>query len=416
MITVIRSDLLIDGTNGKAIDNPVVLVEGSKIVGIYQGEAPEGAIPSDARVLDYTGCTLLPGLIDAHIHSNLPGDGTSFEESVREDDGVLVATSANNVRIALESGVTTVRDTGGRGSSTFSVRRTLDLGYGEGSRMLLVGQPMTITGGHTWYFGGEADGVDGVRRKVRELCKLGADWIKVINSGGGTLNTKSYLPSFNRDELNAIADETHRMGRRVTVHTLNADALDDAITAGVDGIEHASFLVDSSQSQQYSPRVAEKLAESGIPVTTTLVVAYDAVNAMHAKEKLTPTEQAFLDSWSGMMEANVAQFGQLREAGVRFMAGTDAGWRFTTVRSLPDEMWLMTQGGMTGEEAIYSTTGQSADILGISDITGRVKVGLEADLIAVTGDPRGDVRGLRKTRLVMQGGQVKVADAADSAA
>jgi imidazolonepropionase-like amidohydrolase len=117
-----------------------------------------------------------------------------------------------------------------------------------------------------------------------------------------------------------------------------------------------------------------------------------------------------------MMEANVAQFGQLREAGVRFMAGTDAGWRFTTVRSLPDEMWLMTQGGMTGEEAIYSTTGQSADILGISDITGRVKVGLEADLIAVTGDPRGDVRGLRKTRLVMQGGQVKVADAADSAA
>jgi imidazolonepropionase-like amidohydrolase len=200
------------------------------------------------------------------------------------------------------------------------------------------------------------------------------------------------------------------MGRPVTVHTLNANALEDAIDAGVDGIEHASFLVDETQAQQYSPAVADKLAKSGIPVTTTLAVALDCVNAMRVKDRLTEKEKHFLDDWSRMLEDNVSQFRKLREAGVEFIAGTDAGWRFTTVESLPDELWLMTEGGMSGTQAISSATGKSADVLGIGGVTGRVRTGLTADLLAVSGDPREDVRGLRNVRLVMQAGQVRVAD------
>lgn len=412
MITVIRADRLIDGTGGEAIANPVVLIDDDTIVGVYENEPPADAVPSDARALDYQGCTLLPGLIDAHVHLNLPGDGTEFEETIKEDDGVLVASSANAARIALEAGITTVRDTGGRRSTTFNLRRALEQGYGRGPRMLVVGQPVTITGGHTWYLGGEADGVDGVRLKVRQLCKLGADWIKVIGSGGGTINTQSHRPSFSREELVAIADEAHRLERRVTVHTLNAEALENAIAAGVDGIEHASFLVDQTQIQQYSPGVAEKLAKSGIPVTSTLVVGHDCVKAMSAKEQRTDTEENFLERWSSMLEDNLSQFRKLRDIGVEFIAGTDAGWRFTKFDSLSDELWLMTQGGMTGAEAIYSATGKSADVLGIGGVTGRVKVGLAADLLAVAGDPREDVRGLQNVRLVVQSGRVRVADGA----
>jgi len=410
MITVIRADRLIDGTGGEIIDNPVVLVDDDTIVGVYENQPPADAVPSDARALDYFGCTLLPGLIDAHVHLNLPGDGTEFEETIKEDDGVLVASSANAARTALEAGITTVRDTGGRGSTTFSLRRALEQGYGRGPRMLVVGQPVTITGGHTWYLGGEADGVDGVRLKVRQLCKLGADWIKVMGSGGGTINTMSHRPSFSREELVAIADEAHRLGRKVTVHTLNAEALENAIAAGVDGIEHASFLVDETQTQQYSQGVAENLAKAGIPVTSTLVVGHACVTAMRVKEQLTDQEESFLERWSSMLADNLSQFRKLRDAGVEFIAGTDAGWRFTRFDSLPDELWLMTQGGMSGAEAIHSATGKSADVLGIGGTTGRVKAGLAADLLAVMGDPREDVRMLRNVRLVVQAGQVRVAN------
>ena len=185
------------------------------------------------------------------MHLNLPGNNTPFEETVREPDGVLVASAANAARVALKAGITTVRDTGGRGDTTFQLRRALELGLGRGPRMLLVGQPVTITGGHTWYLGGEADGMDGVRLKVRQLAKAGADWIKVMGSGGGTLNTISYMPSFHREELVAIADEAHRLGRKVTVHCLCAEALENAVAAGVDGIEHAGFIINEAGEQLF---------------------------------------------------------------------------------------------------------------------------------------------------------------------
>jgi len=207
--------------------------------------------------------------------------------TMAHDDGVLVASSMNAARIALESGITTVRDVGGRGQTTFDARTALRAGYGYGPRMLLAGQPMTITGGHCWYFGGEADGVDGVRAKVRELAKAGADWIKVIGSGGGTPNTLSHKPSFLPEELMAISDEAHRLDRRVTVHCLCAKAIEDAVAAQVDGIEHAGFLVDEAYTQEYAPRIAELMAEAGIPVTSTLAVGYEIIEAMDSRAELT---------------------------------------------------------------------------------------------------------------------------------
>ena len=407
MATVIHADRLIDGTGARPSEDAVLVVDEGRIAGVFQGQVPPGAVPEGAEILDYRGCTLLPGLIDAHVHLNLPGDGTTLEEAVREEDGVLVATATFAVTRALAAGITTVRDVGAARSTVFQVRRAMELGHGEGARIVAGAQPITITGGHTWYLGGEADGAEGVRLKVREMAKLGADFIKVMASGGGTVNTMSWLPAFRREELAAIADEAHRLGRKVTAHCLCAASSDDAVAAGVDQIEHAGFIVDAAGNQECGPATAEKIARAGVPVTATLAVGGYFVKCMSAKENRIPAEQAMLDRWRRMLDQNLFQFGKLREAGVKFVAGTDAGWRYTPVEGLPMEIELMHQGGLSTMEAIVAATGYGAEVIEIGDEVGALKPGKLADVIAVAGNPLDDLRRLGNVRLVMQRGTVR---------
>lgn len=413
--TLIKADRLIDGTGAAPVRDAVLVVEAGKIVSVHQGRAPEGLAPADAQVLDFPGCTVMPGLIDTHVHLNLPGDGTSLEDAVREPEGVLVATSVMTAQRALAAGITTVRDVGAVGSTAIHVRRALQLGYGHGPRVLACGQPITITGGHTWYMGGEADGEDGLRRKVRHMVKLGADFIKVMGSGGGTLNTISYKPSYRREEMIALADEAHRLDRKITVHCLCAESTDYAVEAGVDQIEHAGFIADAQGNQRYDAAVVDRLAKSGIPVTSTLAVGGAVLRTMRAIARRTPAEEALLTRWIKMCDENLLHFRKMREAGVRFVAGTDAGWRFTPFDGLPFEMQLMHDGGMPNDEAITAGTGFAAQVIGIDDKVGTLKPGLAADVIVVGGDPTADLKALEDLRLVMQDGVVRSRAAATQA-
>lgn len=407
MAMLIRADRLLDGTGSAALENPVLLVEDGRVRGVFQGQAPDG-LATGAEVLDCPGCTLLPGLIDAHVHLNLPGDGTLIEAAMRETDGVLVATSALGAARALAAGITTARDVGGARGTVFDVRRALALGHGHGTRILACGEPITITGGHTWAMGGEADGEDALRRKVRAMCKLGADFIKVMASGGGTIGTQSWLPAFRPAELRAIAEEAHRMGRKVAMHCLCAAATDDALAVGVDHIEHAGFIVDRGGRQEYAAATAARLAASGVPVSGTLAVGQCVVDAMERIDGRTAAEQAMLDRWRGALEVNLDQFGRMLREGVRFVAGTDAGWRFTTIESLPTEVALMQRGGMTSAAAIAAATGECARALGLEEV-GMLRPGMVADVIAVAGNPLDDLRRLGDVRMVMQGGVVRSA-------
>ena len=407
MTTLIRADRLIDGSGAAPVADPVLVVDGGRVSAVFQGKLPDGAVSGEAETLELPGCTLLPGLIDAHVHLNLPGDGSTLEEVVRETDGVLVATAAFGSARALAAGITTVRDVGCARGTVFEVRRAQAMGHGHGARILACGQPITITGGHTWYLGGEADGEEALRRKVREMGKLGADFIKVMASGGGTVGTQSWLPSFRPAELAAIVDEAHRMERKVAMHCLCAASTDAAVAAGADHIEHANYIVDGSGRQEYAPATAERLARSGIPVSGTLAVAGTAVAAMERVGSRTAAQQAFLDRWRMMLEVNLEHFRRMREAGVRFVAGTDAGWRFTTIEALPMEIALMHQGGMPALDAIVAATGDCARALGVEAGVGTLRAGLAADVIAVAGDPLDDLRRLGGVRMVMQGGMVR---------
>jgi imidazolonepropionase-like amidohydrolase len=405
---LIKAGRLIDGSGAAAVENASVLVKGSTIAAVYHGPVPSDAVPPGTRTLEFPSGTLLPGLIDCHVHLNLPGDGTDYLDSVSQPDGVLVATSTHNARVALEAGITTLRDTGGRGATTFEVRRALDRGYCTGSHLHLCGQPITITGGHTWHFGGEADGIDSVRRKAREMARLGADFIKVMGSGGGTPGTTSWLPSFSQEELSAVTDEAHRLGRKVTVHCLCAESIEYAVNAGVDQIEHAGFIVDATGKQRFEPAVADKVARAEIPVTGTLSVGEYILDTIRAKEKLDPGDQQALDRWDRMRAENFEQISGLLAAGVRLVAGTDAGWRFTPFDSLAEELRLMQHCGLSAMDAIVSATGWSARVLGIEGRTGTIREGLAADLLVVDGDPLADLAALKRPRLVVQSGQIRV--------
>ena len=347
MTLVIRADQLISGERGATVPDAVLVVENGRIAGVFAGNAPDGLVPPGAEELDYRGCTLLPGLIDAHVHLNLPGDGTTLEEAVREADGTLVATSAFASARALAAGITTLRDVGGARETVFNVRRAQELGHGHGARIIACGQPLTITGGHTWYLGGEADGEEALRRKVREMAKFGADFIKVMASGGGTVGTQSWRPSFRPEELAAIADEAHRLGRRVAAHCLCAASSDAVVAAGMDHIEHAGFITDPTGRQVYVPATAERIASAGIPVSATLAVGGFMVKQYGAMKHRTPSEQAIYDRWCRTHDDNVRQFSLLRETGVTFVAGTDAGWRYTPIEGLPMEIALMNEGGLS---------------------------------------------------------------------
>lgn len=406
MKTLLKADRVIDGSGTAPLPNATVAIEDGKITGVYQGEVPESA-KAGATVREFPGCTIMPGMIDTHVHLNLPGDGTSLEDAVKEQEGVLVATATFTASRALAAGITTVRDLGAMTSTVFNLKRALALGHGTGPRIVACGQPITITGGHTWYLGGEADGVDNLRQKVRGMVKQGADFIKVMGSGGGTVNTLSWRAAYSRTEMVALAEQAHALDRKIAVHCLCADSIEYAVDAGVDHIEHAGFLVDGKGNQKFDARVAEKLAKSGIPVTGTLAVSGAVVRNMTAKQDRTPAEDAFLARWQAMMADNIEQFRKLRECGVNFVAGTDAGWRFTPFDGLPLEMEMMQQGGMSAMEAIVAGTGFAAEALGINDKVGTLKAGLAADVIVINGNPLDDLDRLRHLELVMQAGVIR---------
>jgi imidazolonepropionase-like amidohydrolase len=398
---LIVGDRLINGVDDHPIDNPVIEVHGRHIGRVYQATQLE---PNSLPVIDLRGYTILPGLIDAHVHLNLPGNGTAFEHAMREPDEVLVASAAASSANSLRAGITTLRDTGSRGMTTFGLRRAFELGLAVGPRLLLCGPSITITGGHTWYFGGEADGPEGLRQKVRVLIKHGADFIKVISGGGGTPNTSPWLPSFGEDEVRSIVDIAHRLGRRVTAHSVCAEATRVALDAGVDQLEHAGFMV-SADAQRFEPDVAERIAALGIPVTSTLAVAWYCVEEMMATPgHADASRDQELGRWKRILDDNVRQFGAMRELGVSFVAGTDAGWRLTRFDALAHELSLMQAGGMTAMEAIKSATSRSAAALGVDRLVGAIRPGLEADIIAVEGNPLQSDSALQRVRFVMKGG------------
>jgi len=396
--TILHGRRLIDGTGSAPIENPVILIQGSKIVSV--GKESDVTVPQteDVNRIDYKDKILLPGLIDCHVHLCFSADDNPLARVYEDSDDIMLLRAAHNAQVALKAGITTLRDCGGRNRVIFSIREGIEKKIIKGPRLLLSGRPITITGGHCFFLNGEADGVDDVRKLARQLIKEGADFLKIMASGGGmTPITISKLPYYTVEELTVAAYEAHRLGRKIAAHCHSTQSIKDVLEVGIDTIEHCSFLSPETGQRQFEPHIAEKIIKSGTYVCAT----------MSAGRKPSGSKRR-TDEYKLQLQKNMqgSNFSRMNEMGVKLIAGTDAGVTWTTLDNYPLYMELSVAGGMNNMQAILSGTSLAAEALGIADIVGTIQQGKEADIIAVDGNPLEDISALWDVSMVMKAGEL----------
>lgn len=404
--TVVLAGALIDGTGAEPQRDVALTV----IDGVISRVAGGGQAPGGSTVLDLRDYTVLPGLINMHAHVTLPGDGTPLAEWMELPDEILLLKAHVNAMAALNTGVTTIRDCGGRGRLMFRLRDAIRSGVVSGPRLVLCGRALTITGGHCHYFGGEADGPDEMRHAARQLLKEGADFIKIMASGGGTVGTYSQFPAFDVEELRAAIHEAHKIRKRASCHCIATESVGLALDAGTDHIEHCMFMAPDT-SVRYDEALGHRVAQAGVFVTATIQVLADLPPG--AQERLdhgdAPAEEAQLANLTRKLTADqLGIIGTLHDLGVPIVAGNDAGWRDTGFDDFHVELQYLVQAGMSPLEAIHAATGRAAEACQLGGVVGSLAEGCVADLIAVRDDPLDGLDALKSPALVVQGGQVVV--------
>ncbi len=404
--TILRATRLFDGTGAAPMPSAAVLIEGQTIRAI--GHASEVRQPdgAEATVLEYGDATILPGLVDVHTHMMGYGDGTLGDDVAKDDDDMLLLRAAMNARHALHSGVTTARENGAKHRVGFSLREGIKRGLATGPRMVLSGRPITITGGHMWYCGSEADGEEEVRHEVRQLIKEGADFIKIMATGGSTRTTHPRLASYSVAELAAAHDEAHRFNRMTAAHCASSAGVANALEAGIDMIIHCVFE-DEFGTYGWRQDLAEQLAAVGAWVNPTLHVARSGVWAAEARIKQnggTAQELARLDASKRSLENRMEATGRLAKMGVHVAAGSDSPWSSYAPGLFVHEVEALAVAGLSNTEALVSAMSGAATSVGMGEFAGTLAAGRQADVLVVDGNPLENIADLWKIRDVFQAG------------
>ena len=392
--TILKAARLIDGNGGPVAEQAAIMLHGDTIsrIGTHETvQAPEGAA---VREVDYGDATILPGLVDSHVHLIGIGDGRAGDELVTLPDEVLTVQAAQNVRRHLYSGVTTVRDCGAKNRTTFLLRDAVDMGIVPSPRLVLSGRPVAIIGGHLSYFGIQATGPDECRAAVRQLIKEGADFIKITATGGSTRTSFSLRPSFNVDELSAICEEAHKFGKHAAAHCASSQGMVNTLAAGIDTIIHGVHK-EADGSDVYRPEIAEKIAEQGVYVNPTLGGGVTRIRMLENTPDLSPAQHADLDAMREASQVRMDNVARMVEAGVMMSAGSDTAWGFYQMGDFQTEIEAHAMAGMSNMQAIVSATRDAARSCWVDDSVGTLEAGKQGDVLVVNGNPDQDINALR---------------------
>tara|TARA_B100000579_G_scaffold284266_1_gene235606 strand:- start:130 stop:1395 length:1266 start_codon:yes stop_codon:yes gene_type:complete len=404
---VIQVGELIDGISNDTKKNISIIINGNSIVDIKP--TGELAIPTglDYKLIDYSDKTILPGLIDSHVHLTGIGDGRSGDQLAQLPDEVLSINMANNAKKHLHSGVTTVRDCGAKNDTAFHLRTAAQMGIIESPRLVLSGRPLAIIGGHLSYFGEQITGTNECRAAVRYLIKQGADFIKVTASGGSTNTSFPLKPSFSQEELNVIVEEAHKFGKHVAAHCHNSESMVRSLKAGVDTIIHGVFK-ESDGTNKYREDVVELMLKNNTFVNPTLAPGMMRVKIMENKKNegnFSESDQEEMDKVLFEHEYRMECFNKMYEAGISMSAGSDSAWGAYEMGNFFLDIEGHVAGGQSPMEAIKSATSVASQSCWIDDSIGSIEIGKLADMIVLDESPVNQIENLRTISEVIKDGE-----------
>lgn len=383
MATVVKAAMLIDGTGREPTMRPSVVIDGGRFVRIAAGEAPD--LPSDAQVIDVGSAILLPGLIDCHEHLGPREELGYWRRQMQDPDVEIAFRMVKSAKEAIEGGVTSARMLGDKNGLDLVAKKYIDTGYIVGPRVYPSLAGIRSAHGHGATATTNADGVDAVRKAVRETVFKGAHHIKIFITGGiGTIGTDPRTTYYTREEIHVAIEESHNVNKKIATHCYGGKGADWAIEAGMDCIEHGAYLTEEQIAA---------MAKQGIFHDPTTIAYFHERPESHERpaEVIAKGEQA--------REFSAQNVRRGKEAGLKIVTGTD-GWH----GEVWHEMGLLVRFGRSPMEAIMAATRNGAELLGELDQIGTVEVGKLADLIAVKGDPLADISAMKDVCLVMRDG------------
>jgi imidazolonepropionase-like amidohydrolase len=389
-LTVLRAAAMFDGVGSALMARPSVVVADGMVAAV---DGPAGPVPTGAHVVDLPGLTLMPGLVDAHLHLCFDASKDPVGHLAGTGDDLLREQMADAARRALRAGITTVRDLGDRGYLALDLRDQRRAGVaGPLPAIVAAGPPITTPGGHCHFLGGAASGERALRAAVRERAERGVDVIKVMASGGNmTPGPLPYEPQFGAGALRAIVGEAHRHGLPVIAHAHSARSIADAVAAGVDGIEHATFM--TADGVDAPEAVIRAIASQRIAVGWT--VGRDPGQAGPVMPQI-----------ASRMAGLIATRRRLYESGAVLVPGSDAGVTPAKPHDvLPFAPGDMAAAGLSPAEILRAMTSRAAQACGLGHRKGRIAPGFDADILVIDGNPLDDLAAVRRLRAVYAGGR-----------
>lgn len=407
MKTIVTAKKIFTGANERPLSNHCLFYSGDKIVSVFPAEEIGQYKADDTEIYDCSSQCVSPGLIDSHVHIMLPGNGLSGEDTMKKTIGEIQVIATKNALTALQNGVTTLRDCGGIPEIVFGLKSAIDNGDICGPNIIACGAPLTPTGGHVHYMAGEVDGVDEVRKKVRQNYKHGASFTKIIATGGGTKNILPNGIMLTLPEINEAIAEAHRWHAKACAHVCTTEGIEMLLKTDIDGLEHGMFCAYDN-TLDFREYLADEIARRGIVVCTTIQALVGKINYYNENGCATSSEQKEYDILR-TYEDTVLRAIELTRSYIKYTIGSDAGWRISPFGAIVTGMKMMCDTGMGNIEAIHAVTGRPSDFMEISDTVGYLKPGAQADFLILDEDPEENILAFAgKKRVFLKGKEVSI--------